>query len=529
MLVFNLQLFGKKKSKVIQTDAKVPQASAEEKQLMNEALGYLQMNKPITEKLLGLANGSLGGQFTPNYQDIYNKLQSDTARNQGLLNGLLPNVQQAGDETQNANRGYLANMGNSINQYQEGNKYLDNEYKQATDSNRATMQGLMNGELPSQYAENRRKALQDDLQGTVGNALSTLADRGIVNSSVSTSALNDISRNASNALANAYTQDMHTATGIANSAFGNQMQGLNGRAGLLGDNFRNAMTGYGQQAGLTNQNYANALNNATTQAGLINQSQQMATQPLANATASQEASFYSPAKYLEMALSSQAPHLNLLNSMRQQRYSMGTPGQTVVKQGSGGLFGGLVQGIGMGLACFPKGTSVSTIYGSKNIEDLTTEDILVSYKSHTPVLEVREMGEEPIYEIKTTNCNVLTTPTQVFMTRDGAKQLTELNAGEFIDTVNSYESIVSIEDTGRVEPVYDVIIANDGYFYAGGILVESLTQKDIEDIKSDDTEDIIVEDTTKQEESVQTEEETPKTEDIPEKKTTRRRVSKKGE
>ena len=75
MLAFNLQLFGKKKSKVIQTDAKVPQATAEEKQLMNEALGYLQMNKPITEKLLGLANGSLGGQFTPNYQDIYNKLQ----------------------------------------------------------------------------------------------------------------------------------------------------------------------------------------------------------------------------------------------------------------------------------------------------------------------------------------------------------------------------------------------------------------------------------------------------------------------
>ena len=115
------------------------------------------------------------------------------------------------------------------------------------------------------------------------------------------------------------------------------------------------------------------------------------------------------------------------------------------------------------------------------------------------------------------------------MTRDGAKQLTKLNAGEFIDTVNSYESIVSIEDTGRVEPVYDVIIANDGYFYAGGILVESLTQKDIENIKSDEKEDVIVEDTTKQEESVQTEEEAPKTEDIPEKKTTRRRVSKKGE
>ena len=76
MLAFNLQLFGKKKSKVIQTDAKVPQATAEEKQLMNEALGYLQMHKPITEKLLGLANGSLWGQFTPNYQDIYNKLQN---------------------------------------------------------------------------------------------------------------------------------------------------------------------------------------------------------------------------------------------------------------------------------------------------------------------------------------------------------------------------------------------------------------------------------------------------------------------
>lgn len=46
------------------------------------------------------------------------------------------------------------------------------------------------------------------MQGTVGNAITGLADRGILNSTTTTGALNNISQNAANSLASQYNQDL---------------------------------------------------------------------------------------------------------------------------------------------------------------------------------------------------------------------------------------------------------------------------------------------------------------------------------
>lgn len=77
---------------------------------------------------------------------------------------------------------------------------------------------LLSGNLPSSFATARQNALNADLQGTVGNAISNLGSRGILNSSVTNSALNNISQNASDTLAKNYTSDLGTYSGLLNNA-----------------------------------------------------------------------------------------------------------------------------------------------------------------------------------------------------------------------------------------------------------------------------------------------------------------------
>lgn len=77
---------------------------------------------------------------------------------------------------------------------------------------------LTSGQLPSSFATARQNALNADLTGTVGSAISNLGSRGILNSSVTNSALNDISQNAADTLAKNYTNDLSTYSNLLNNA-----------------------------------------------------------------------------------------------------------------------------------------------------------------------------------------------------------------------------------------------------------------------------------------------------------------------
>lgn len=88
------------------------------------------------------------------------------------------------------------------------------------------------------------------------------------------------------------------------------------------------------------------------------------------------------------------------------------------------------------------------------------------------------MGEADIYELHTPSCTVETTQTEVFMTPDGKKPLTELSEGKSVMTVNGFEPITSIVETGRKEKVYELELTGDNMFYANGILAEGLTEAD---------------------------------------------------
>lgn len=484
MLIFDLQTFGGgKKSKVKTTPAQIPQATAEEQQLLNQQLDWFNQTKPIANRLLNMGNTALNTQINPDYNSIYGNMQNATDANTNRINGLFTPLTDAQNTANNANNGYINNIGNAMDSYSEGNKYLDSDYQKAMQDNANTMSGLLSGNLPDAYATNRRNALMDDMNSTVGNTLSNLASRGIIDSSVSSSALNDISRNASNTLANSYTNDMNTATNIANNAYNNQLNGLNGRAGLLGDQYANAVNGVNTQAGLTGQNYSNALRNAGMISYLTGQAQNYANAGLTNASNAQNAALNAPAQYLEMANNLNEPARSLLASMRGQRYALGTPATTYVKQGSGGLFGNLMSAGTNTLAtrwgCFPAGIMVATPEGEKPIETIKSGDIVISYRGHTTVKALHEIGRRALVKIVLPTRSVITTLTQTFKTPDGIKTAKELQPGDSIYTVGGYHAIASIGKTGEMAEVYDLELANDGWFYANGILAESIKANEL--------------------------------------------------
>lgn len=481
MLLFDLQLFGKKGTKITTTPAQVPQMSDEEKGLLGEQLKWAQTTQPVAQNLLNMANQALSSQQVtpnPNWQTLYDRAQNQTAANNQLVQGLIPRVNANTDANAATNDRFSGLLGNAIQSMTQGNKELASEYNTAMQNNGTAMQGLLNGVLPSSYAENRQKALQSDLTNTVGNTLSGLASRGIINSSQADSAFNDISRNASNTLAAQYGNDMQTAAGLAGQAYNSQLAGINGKAGLLGDMFRNQLSGYGQQADLANTNFNNRQQGISTLSQLANQSQQMATDPIKTAATAQEAATNTPMKYLAMATGQNAPTQGLLSQLSQQRYSVATPGQTIVRQGSGGFFGGLMSGLGSYLACFTAGTEISTPEGAVAIEQMAFGDQVVSLGTVNEVTELHDMGEADIYELHTPSFAVETTQTEVFMTPDGKKPLTELSEGESVMTVNGFELITSIVETGRKEKVYELELTGDNMFYANGILAEGLTEAD---------------------------------------------------
>lgn len=481
MLLFDLQLFGKKGTKITTTPAQVPQMSDEEKGLLGEQLKWAQTTQPVAQNLLNMANQALSSQQVtpnPNWQTLYDRAQNQTAANNQLVQGLIPQVNANTDANAAANNRFSGLLGNAIQSMTQGNKELASEYNTAMQNNSTAMQGLLNGVLPSSYAENRQKALQADLTNTVGNTLSGLASRGIINSSQADGVFNDISRNASNTLAAQYGNDMQTAAGLAGQAYNSQLAGINGKAGLLGDMFKNQLSGYGQQSDLSNTNFNNRMQGLSTLSQLANQSQQMAMDPIQTAATAQEAAINTPMKYLAMATGQNAPTQGLLSQLSQQRYSVATPGQTIVRQGSGGFFGGLMSGLGSYFACFTAGTEISTPEGAVAIEQMAFGDQVVSLGTVNEVTELHDMGEADIYELHTPSCTVETTQTEVFMTPDGKKPLTELSEGESVMTVNGFEPITSIVETGRKEKVYELELTGDNMFYANGILAEGLTEAD---------------------------------------------------
>lgn len=85
------------------------------------------------------------------------------------------------------------------------------------------VQGLIKGELPQAYTDNMSAAIQSGVQSTVGNTLNSLAGKGVLNSSVTNKAMNDIEKNVSDTMAQQYNNNVSTLSQL----YGQQMDAAN--------------------------------------------------------------------------------------------------------------------------------------------------------------------------------------------------------------------------------------------------------------------------------------------------------------
>ena len=143
---------------------------------------------------------------------------------------------------------------------------------------------LTNGVLPQAYLDNMANAVSGAINKTVGTTVNDLGQRGVLNSSVTTKALNDASANAANAVTNSYLQNINALSGL-----------------------------YGQQAGL-------------------------ASQPIAISAAAQEAAQQPAVRLWDASLGLNGSTLGALSGVA----GKGTTTSTQTSSGGGGLFGGLL-------------------------------------------------------------------------------------------------------------------------------------------------------------------------------------------
>ena len=239
------------------------------------------------------------------------------------FNNLNNTAQNQISEAQNSLSGLT---GSNTNAENNANAYL---YGLATDntnqlgSTNSTLRSLQNGELPSAYLKNMTDAIKSGVQNTVGSMVNEYGNRGVLNSSVTNKAFNDVENNVSDAMAQSFLNNINTVSGLANSQLGNTLNTNNANANYANSSFSNTMNANNSNANI----YNNKINNATS--------------GITTAAAAQEAA--------------QQPALNLWNaslglngsttSALAAAAGKGTTNSTQTTSGGGGLLSGLLGGL----------------------------------------------------------------------------------------------------------------------------------------------------------------------------------------
>ena len=271
--IFDLQLFGGGKGGgSSSTTVTNRQPTAAENALTEQALAYSQAVSPnaltLNDKAAGLLFNSIG----------------DTQQNFNKLN------QNAQNQIAGATQG-LSSLVNSNNK--------------ATSTANGQLSSLAHGLLPSAYQKNMENSIRTALNNTMGNTINQLGQRGVINSSVTNKALDDISKNAADTVAQQYQNNINQSSGLTQQQLQNSL-GANSANGAV---------------------YQNLIGNATA--------------PITTAAAAQEAA--------------QQPALNLWNASLglngattgalAASAGQGTTTSTTTNSGGGGLFSGLLGGL----------------------------------------------------------------------------------------------------------------------------------------------------------------------------------------
>lgn len=178
-------------------------------------------------KLTGFDLQMFGGGGKGQSQSTKRDIPAQSA-NEAALQGGLFNYSNTGlTGATNMQNKAISSMGNTVSN--DWNKLLGN-YNNTMSGVTSGYNNLSQGLLPTSFSNARQQALNSELQGTVGSAITGLGNRGILNSSVTNSALNNIGQNASDTLAKNYASDLGTYSNLLNNQASNASNVLSGNA-----------------------------------------------------------------------------------------------------------------------------------------------------------------------------------------------------------------------------------------------------------------------------------------------------------
>lgn len=164
----------------------------------------------------------------------------------------------------NSSMGTASNLLNNTNQVVGDFSNVYGNYNNTANSINNGYSSLLKGELPSTYAAARQQALNSDLTSTIGKAINNLGSRGILNSTVTGSALDGIDRNASDTLARNYASDLNSYAGLLGNSATNNNSNLSNYTGLVSSQLGNANNAYNNTGDLFKTMYSGRMNSGGT-------------------------------------------------------------------------------------------------------------------------------------------------------------------------------------------------------------------------------------------------------------------------
>lgn len=195
--------------------------------------------------------GGGGGTTTVNNSSTYTpseyelQLQAAQAR---YADAVAPNALYLNDTAKSI-------LKDSIGAVQVDYNGLNNGAQRQINAANAANANLANGVLPTAYTQNMANAIRSGVQNTYGDLLNKSAQAGVLNSSVATRGLNNISQNVADTMAKSYNSNIAQVAGLNNNNINNATAGITTAA---------AAQEAAQQPALNLWNASLGLNGATT-------------------------------------------------------------------------------------------------------------------------------------------------------------------------------------------------------------------------------------------------------------------------
>lgn len=239
------------------------------------------------------------------------------------FNGLHDIAQNQINAANKSNMGLGDTINASLSQAGKNNQDLINE---AANLNSQTMNNnaqLANGVLPQAYLDNMTQAIQSGVKNSYGNLLNNSAANGVLNSSVTSTGLNDISRNVADTMAQNYTSNIGLLSGLNSNNAQQSLSNIGLRNDMSNAGYNQTLSGAGLLNSINNNNISNATAGITAAAG----AQEAAQQPALN--------------LWNASLGLNGAGNSTLNALA----GKGTTTTTQTTSGGGGLLGGIIGGL----------------------------------------------------------------------------------------------------------------------------------------------------------------------------------------